>query len=163
MRCQEHANCSGDSVPPPPHHPVESSPNPNRSGSATKSFASTPSCHRRAVGRLPITSMRRKTGSVQCPPYSTTEQRKGWSLMTFFAHATRGLRRMQGSRQTVLLARRAPTIKRWSRDARGEEQSAYSLWRTWKIRRCSLNAHSGRSVSPIPEETASLEGRLSPR
>jgi hypothetical protein len=44
------------------------------------------------------------------------------------ARATRGLRRMRGSRQTVLLARRAPTIKRWSLDARSEEQSAYSLW-----------------------------------
>ena len=27
------------------------------------------------------------------PPYSTTEQRKGWSLMIFFARATRGRRR----------------------------------------------------------------------
>ena len=27
-----------------------------------------------------------------------------------------------------LLARRAPTIKRWSLDARSEEQSAYSFW-----------------------------------
>ena len=44
------------------------------------------------------------------------------------ACAARGLRRMRGSRQTVLLARRAPTIKRWSLDARSEEQSAYSLW-----------------------------------
>jgi hypothetical protein len=37
------------------------------------------------------------------------------------ARATCGLRRIQGSRQTVLLARRAPTIKRWSLDARSEE------------------------------------------
>ena len=42
------------------------------------------------------------------------------------ARATYGLRRMRGSRQTVLLARRAPTIKQWSLDARSEEQSAYS-------------------------------------
>ena len=34
---------------------------------------------------------------------------------------------MQGSRQTVLLARRAPRINRWSLDARSEEQSAYPL------------------------------------
>ena len=47
------------------------------------------------------------------------------------ARATRGLRRIRGSRQTVLLARRAPTIKRWSLDARSEEQSAYSLWGSW--------------------------------
>ena len=47
------------------------------------------------------------------------------------ARATRGLRRMRGSRQTVLLARRAPTIKRWSLDARSEEQSAYSLRGSW--------------------------------
>jgi hypothetical protein len=44
---------------------------------------------------------------------------------------------MRGSRQTVLLARRAPTIKRWSLDARSEEQSAYSLWRSSGIRRPS--------------------------
>ncbi|MEK7351962.1 MAG: hypothetical protein AAB177_13895, partial [Nitrospirota bacterium] len=30
---------------------------------------------------------------------------------------------------------RAPTIKRWSLDARSEEQSAYSLWERWGIRR----------------------------
>jgi hypothetical protein len=47
------------------------------------------------------------------------------------ARATRGLRRMRGSRQTVLLARKAPTIKRWSLDARSEEQSAYFLWGSW--------------------------------
>jgi len=29
---------------------------------------------------------------------------------------------------TILLARRAPTIKRWSLDARSEEWFAYSLW-----------------------------------
>jgi hypothetical protein len=57
--------------------------------------------------------------------------------MIFCARATRGLRRMRGSRQTVLLARRAPTIKRWSLDARSEEQSAYSLWGSWGIRRPS--------------------------
>ena len=38
--------------------------------------------------------------------------------MIFCARATRGLRITQGSRQTVLLARRTPTIKRWSLDAR---------------------------------------------
>ena len=47
--------------------------------------------------------------------------------MIFCARATRGLRMMRRSRQTVLLARRAPTIKRWSLDARSEEQSAYSF------------------------------------
>ena len=31
------------------------------------------------------------------------------------------------SRQTVLCARGAPTIKRWSFDARSEDQPAYSL------------------------------------
>jgi hypothetical protein len=31
------------------------------------------------------------------------EQRTGWSLMIFCARATRGLRRMRGSSQTVLL------------------------------------------------------------
>ena len=47
------------------------------------------------------------------------------------------LQMMRGSRQTVLLARRAPTIKRWSLDARSEEQSAYSLWGSWGVRRPS--------------------------
>ena len=55
-------------------------------------------------------------------------KRRGWSPMIFCARATRGLRWMRRSRQTVLLARRAPTIKRWSLDARSEEQSAYSFW-----------------------------------
>jgi hypothetical protein len=40
--------------------------------------------------------------------------------MIFCARATRGLRMMRRSRQTVLLARKAPTIKRWSLDARCE-------------------------------------------
>jgi hypothetical protein len=70
--------------------------------------------------------------------------------MIFRARATRGLRKMRGSRQTVLLARRAPTIKRWSLDARSEEQSAYSLWGCWGIRRPSLDARNGRSISPHP-------------
>ncbi|MGH7486836.1 MAG: hypothetical protein ACREMY_14730, partial [bacterium] len=30
---------------------------------------------------------------------------------------------------TILLARRAPTIKRWSLDARSEGRFAYPLWR----------------------------------
>jgi hypothetical protein len=51
-------------------------------------------------------------------------ERGGWDDP--LARATRGLRRKRGSRQTVLLARRAPTMKRWSLDARSEEQSAYS-------------------------------------
>jgi hypothetical protein len=49
---------------------------------------------------------------------------------------------MRGSRQTVLLARRAPTIKRWSLDARSEEQSAYSLWESRGVGRPSLDARS---------------------
>src|SRR2546422_10030775 len=35
--------------------------------------------------------------------------------------------RRRGSSQTVLLARRAPTIRRWSLDARSEGQPGYSL------------------------------------
>src|SRR6185436_2984384 len=53
------------------------------------------------------------------------------------ARATRGLRRMRGNRQTVLPARRAPTIKRWSLDARSEEQSAYSFWDNQRLKRPS--------------------------
>ena len=175
MRGHEHANCTGGSDPPPPHHPVESSPNPNRSESATKSFASTPSCHRRAVGRLPITAMRRKTGSVQCPPYSTTEQRKGWSLMIFFARATRG-RRRDGEG-----AARCPSCSQNAHDetvlVRCAQQRATSATpskrgiRNWKAlarvtgtsRRASGWAgenvvRSGRSISPIPRDITSLEG-----
>jgi hypothetical protein len=44
------------------------------------------------------------------------EQRRGWSLMIFCARATRGLRRMERQRPGALLARRAPTMKRWSLD-----------------------------------------------
>jgi len=92
------------------------------------------------------------------------------------ARATRGLRRMRGSRQTVLLARRAPTIKRWSLDARSEEQSAYSFWESRRIRRPSLGskcvsarwgwagekvARSRRPIRPILEETTSESGSLS--
>ena len=45
------------------------------------------------------------------------------------ARATRGLRRGEGSRQTILLARRTRTIKRCSSDARSEGQSGDSLER----------------------------------
>jgi hypothetical protein len=65
-------------------------------------------------------------------------KKRGWgSWDDPRARATRGLRRMRGNRQTVLLARRAPTIKRWSLNARSEEQSACSLWRSWEVRRPS--------------------------
>ena len=70
-------------------------------------------------------------------PALTPEQRRGWGLMIFCARATRGLRMTRRSKQTVLLARRAPTIKRWSLDARSEEQSPYSFWRNRGIRRPS--------------------------
>src|SRR6267142_2271251 len=94
--------------------------------------------------------------------------------MIFCARATRGLRMMRRSRQTVLLARRAPTIKRWSLDARSEEQSAYSFWGGRGIRRPSpgLMARLGVPVggrvrkhravedqsAPIPEERTSELG-----
>jgi hypothetical protein len=82
---------------------------------------------------------------------------------------------MRRSRQTVLFARRAPTIKRWSLDARSEEQSACSFWESRGIRRSSpglmarlcvpmggrvrkLRAVEDQSA-PIPKrERASLEG-----
>jgi hypothetical protein len=52
------------------------------------------------------------------------------------------------SRQTVLLARRAPTIMRWSLDARSEEQSAYSFWESRGIRRPLLNDAVKSSEGP---------------
>jgi len=58
-----------------------------------------------------------------------------------FARTTRGFRRIRGSRQTVLLARRAPTIKRWSLDARSEEQSACFLWESWAGEKSELFEH----------------------
>jgi hypothetical protein len=65
-------------------------------------------------------------------------KRGGWGRWDDpLARTTRVLRRMRGSRQTVLLTRRAPTIKRWSLDARSEEQSAYFLWGSWGISRPS--------------------------
>jgi hypothetical protein len=109
----------------------------------------------------------------RCPSCSRNRE-KGWSLMIFCAHATRGRRMMRRSRQTVLLARRAPTIKRWSLDARSEEQSAYSFWGNRGIRRPSpgLMARPGGPVgrpvrklravedqsAPIPRETRSELG-----
>src|SRR6185503_3386529 len=69
------------------------------------------------------------------------------------ARATRGLRRMRGNRQTVLPARRAPTIKRWSLDARSEEQSAYSFWGNRGIREPSprLMVRHGKSIADQSE------------
>ncbi len=47
--------------------------------------------------------------------------------MIFRAHATRGLRKKRMERPDVLLARRGPTIARWSLDARSKGQSGHSL------------------------------------
>ena len=76
--------------------------------------------------------------------------------MIFCARATRGLRMMRRSRQTVLLARRAPTIKRWSLDARSEEQSVCSFWRSRGIRRSSpgLLTRPERSIARQSEGRA---------
>jgi hypothetical protein len=67
----------------------------------------------------------------------------------FLARATRGLRRMRGTRQTVLLARRAPTLKRWSLDARSEEQSVCSLWGSWGIQK-ALVGRAQSKATPGP-------------
>jgi hypothetical protein len=70
--------------------------------------------------------------------------------------ATRGLRRMKRGRPGILLARRAPTIKRWSLDARSEGRFACSLMEKVKnqnllVRRAHLAARAkssqGRSGS----------------
>ena len=45
------------------------------------------------------------------------------------AQLQKGLR---GSRQAILLARRAPTVKRWSLDARSKGQPGDSLWKDSK-------------------------------
>ena len=62
---------------------------------------------------------------------------------------------MQGSRQTVLFARRAPTIKRWSLDARSEEQSAYFPWGSRGIRKPSLGMMA-RLGKPIAEQSEGM-------
>ena len=49
-------------------------------------------------------------GSGQVP-FLLAEQRRGWSLMIFCARATRGLRKVGGNSQTILLARRTRTMK----------------------------------------------------
>jgi hypothetical protein len=76
--------------------------------------------------------------------------------MIFCARATRGLRMTRGSRQTVLLARRTRTIRMCSSDARSEEQSAYSLWGSWGIRRPSLGlvVRLGQSIAKQSEGQA---------
>ena len=88
---------------------------------------------------------------------------------------------------TILLARRAPTIKRWSLDARSEGQFAcppvekvknqkgltrrprskapHALARLGieMEKRIRMDARSGRSISPIPEEMTSELGTLHAR
>jgi len=44
--------------------------------------------------------------------------------MIFWARATRGLRRMERQRPGAILARRAPTMKRWSLDARNGDHTS---------------------------------------
>jgi hypothetical protein len=61
------------------------------------------------------------------------------------ARATRGLRRGEGSRQTILLARRTRTIKRCSSDARSEGQSG-----------CSPEGEVGKTRRPSPGQMARL-------
>ena len=41
----------------------------------------------------------------------------------------------EGVGRPFFLLAEPPTIKRWSLDARSEEQSAYSLWGSWEIRK----------------------------
>ena len=59
---------------------------------------------------------------------------------------------MLRSRQTVLLARRAPTIKQWSLDARSEEQSAYSFWEIEESEGPRWTRAVEDQSAPIPEE-----------
>ncbi len=103
--------------------------------------------------------LKKGAGSGQVP-FLLAEQRRGWSLMIFCARATRGLRMTRGSRQTVLLARRTRTIRMCSSDARSEEQSAYSLWESWGIRRPSLGleARLGQSIVKQSEGRVRFSG-----
>ena len=89
----------------------------------------------------------------------------GWELMIFCAPGTRALRSEEGSRQTILLARRALTIKRWSLDARSEGQSGDSPGEVGRslviyeglVRRPHLDQHACHSKR---EKSASLEGSI---
>jgi hypothetical protein len=64
------------------------------------------------------------------------EQRRGWSLMIFYARATRGLRRMRRERPGALLARRTRTMKR--------------IGRTPTLVLCSRNAHPEKGLVRRP-------------
>ena len=59
-------------------------------------------------------------------PRSTVAPRPTW--VPFQGREENKLGRMEKERPGALLARRAPTMKRWSLDARSEGQFACSLW-----------------------------------
>ena len=87
-------------------------------------------CSRNARSQTPLVG--RAQWKINQPP-SPKDNERGWRLEAIEEGSESleggGLRLMimRRSRQTVLLARRAPTIKRWSLDARSKEQSAYSF------------------------------------
>ncbi len=70
--------------------------------------------------------------------------------MVSYARATRGLRRMGRERSGALLARRAPTIKLWSLDARSEGQPRplplVDVWREGGIR---LDGRNQKLLTPL--------------
>jgi hypothetical protein len=55
-------------------------------------------------------------------PFSFAEQRRGWRLMTFPCLRNARPQKDSGERPGALLARRAPTMKQWSLDARSKGQ-----------------------------------------
>ena len=82
---------------------------------------------------------------------------KGMEPEVFCARATRGLRMMRGSRQTVLLARRAPTIKKIGRTPTLVLCSRNARPKKGLVRRAHLDQHGCPSRNA---KRASLEGAL---
>ena len=60
------------------------------------------------ISRSRETSGFRMMGGSGQVPFLLAEQRRGWSLMIFCAHATRGFRRMRGDRQPSFLLAEPP-------------------------------------------------------
>ena len=129
-------------------------------------------CKRESLGSFPP---RRGRSCLVRPPrlqsLVTRKTRRGSESMREAGQPDRPLcsrnarhQMMRGSRQTVLLARRAPTIKRWSLDARSEEQSAYSFWESRGIRRPSpgLMARPGVPMGGRVRKLRALEDQSAP-
>jgi hypothetical protein len=98
-----------------------------------------PSCSQNAHGEtdrqgapmLALCSQNRgvmEPDDLLCSRNARSEKVRRKGVRSFLCSRARALGREWGSRQTILLARRAPTMKRWSLDARSEGQPGDSPW-----------------------------------